>query len=200
MPVYVPGRSCRPFGGNAGTHVPPSVLSLPQVRDDVDGSATVHDQFHGEYKVPGGKLVVADLEVVDSTIRSARISGDFFLEPDDALERMTGALAGLPVSIDAPHLAARIEGALGEGAVLLGFSAADVAVAVRRAVTGATGWHDHEWHFLADEPHHPPMQMALDEVIAEQVAAGERPPALRVWEWASNAVIIGSFQSMANEV
>jgi lipoate-protein ligase A len=42
--------------------------------------------------------------------------------------------------------------------------------------------------------------MALDEVLAEQVGAGERPPTLRIWEWASNAVIIGSFQSLANEV
>jgi lipoate-protein ligase A len=42
--------------------------------------------------------------------------------------------------------------------------------------------------------------MALDEVLAEQVGAGERAPTLRVWEWASNAVIIGSFQSLANEV
>ncbi len=44
------------------------------------------------------------------------------------------------------------------------------------------------------------MQMALEEILAEQVGAGERPPTLRVWEWASNAVIIGSFQSVRNEV
>lgn len=42
--------------------------------------------------------------------------------------------------------------------------------------------------------------MALDEVLAEQVGSGERAPTLRVWEWASNAVIIGSFQSLRNEV
>nr|WP_246221534.1 biotin/lipoate A/B protein ligase family protein [Phytoactinopolyspora mesophila] len=42
--------------------------------------------------------------------------------------------------------------------------------------------------------------MAVDEVLAEQVGSGERPPTLRVWEWASNAVIIGSFQSVRNEV
>jgi lipoate-protein ligase A len=40
--------------------------------------------MHGEYKVPGGKLVVADLDVVDDVVRRAQISGDFFLEPDDA--------------------------------------------------------------------------------------------------------------------
>ena len=57
--------------------------------------------MHGEYKVPGGKLVVADLEVVDEHVRRAQISGDFFLEPDDALERINGALAGLPVATPA---------------------------------------------------------------------------------------------------
>jgi lipoate---protein ligase len=44
---------------------------------------------HGEYKVPGGKLVVADLEVSgsgeDAVIIGASINGDFFLEPDEAL-------------------------------------------------------------------------------------------------------------------
>jgi lipoate-protein ligase A len=39
-------------------------------------------------KVPGGKLVVVDLDLDDGRLRDVRVSGDFFLEPDDALERM----------------------------------------------------------------------------------------------------------------
>jgi lipoate---protein ligase len=155
---------------------------------------------HGEYKVPGGKLVVADLEVIDDVVRQARISGDFFLEPDDALERIDGALAGMPTAAPAAQVAARVRGVLGDGVEMLGFSPEAVAVAVRRALTGATGWHDHDWAFVHDVPRAPALQMALDEVLAEQVGAGERPPTLRVWEWASNSVIIGSFQSLANEV
>ncbi|AYY15332.1 lipoate--protein ligase family protein [Actinobacteria bacterium YIM 96077] len=153
----------------------------------------------GEYKVPGGKLVVADLVVGDGVIEKATISGDFFLEPDDALERMDAALAGAPVGASTAELSARVAGAL-DGAVPLGFSADAVATAVRRAVTGATTWTDHDWRFLRGEPYEPAVQMALDEVLAQQVGAGERPPTLRVWEWASNAVIIGSFQSVRNEV
>ena len=46
--------------------------------------------MHGEYKVRGGKLVVVDLEVDgdgdDAVFRDAVVSGDFFLEPDEALE------------------------------------------------------------------------------------------------------------------
>ncbi len=155
---------------------------------------------HGEYKVPGGKLVVADLEVLDDTVLRAQISGDFFLEPDDALQRINAALAGTPTDLPAAQVAARIKAVLGDGVEMLGFSPEAVAVAVRRALTGATGWHDHPWEFVHDVPREPALQMALDEVLTEQVGAGERPPTLRVWEWASNAVIIGSFQSLANEV
>ena len=91
--------------------------------------------MHGEYKVPGGKLVVADLDVVDDVVRRAQISGDFFLEPDDALERINGALSGLPTGTPAAQVAARVRAVLGDGVEMLGFS----PVAVRRAVTGATG-------------------------------------------------------------
>ncbi|HEX6508290.1 MAG TPA: biotin/lipoate A/B protein ligase family protein [Chloroflexota bacterium] len=46
----------------------------------------------------------------------------------------------------------------------------------------------------------PNMHMALDEVLMLEVAAGRRKPALRIWEWAANAVVIGCFQSVRNEV
>ena len=39
---------------------------------------------HFELKVPGGKLLVVDIEVTDGTISSAQVSGDFFLEPEEA--------------------------------------------------------------------------------------------------------------------
>jgi hypothetical protein len=41
--------------------------------------------MHGEYKIPGGKLVVVDLDVIDGALRNVRVAGDFFLEPDEAL-------------------------------------------------------------------------------------------------------------------
>lgn len=42
--------------------------------------------------------------------------------------------------------------------------------------------------------------MALDEVLTTEVASGRRKPTLRVWEWASPAVVIGRHQSLRNEV
>ena len=155
---------------------------------------------HGEYKVPGGKLVVADVEVADGRLADVRISGDFFLEPDEALERIDKSLIGLPTSTPADGLTSLVAEAVGPEAVMLGFEPKSVATAVRRALGHATAWHDHDFELVDSGPQHPPMQMALDEVIARQVGDGVRKPSLRFWEWASNAVIIGSFQSLSNEV
>lgn len=44
------------------------------------------------------------------------------------------------------------------------------------------------------------MQLALDEVVLDRVAAGRRAPALRFWEWAEPALVLGSHQVLANEV
>ncbi|MET3805741.1 lipoate-protein ligase A [Nakamurella sp. UYEF19] len=156
--------------------------------------------MHGEYKVPGGKLVAVDVTVQDGRLAFVAVSGDFFLEPDEALDDINAALTGLPAEADAAVLAGAIDAALGAEVTMVGFSAESVAIAVRRALGRATSWRDHRFELVDAGPQHPAMQMALDEVLARQVGAGARNPSLRIWEWASNAVIIGSFQSLSNEV
>ncbi|MEU4010145.1 lipoate--protein ligase family protein [Streptomyces pseudogriseolus] len=156
--------------------------------------------MHGEYKVPGGKLVVVDVDVADGVLREARVAGDFFLEPDEALDAVNRALEGAPADTDAAGLATRIEAALPEGTVMYGLTAEGVGIAVRRALAHATDWTDYDWQLVHEGPQPPALHMALDEVLTAEVAAGRRPPTLRVWEWASPAVIIGSFQSLRNEV
>ena len=155
---------------------------------------------HGEYKVPGGKLVVVDLEIVDDRLADVRLSGDFILEPDDALPLIDQALTGLPASADGRTIAAAVTAALPADAVLFGFSADAVATVVRRAVGRATDWDDYEWELVHPGPLPPVMHLALDQVLAEEVAAGRRRPTLRIWEWNEPAVVIGSFQSVKNEV
>ncbi|HWQ14032.1 MAG TPA: biotin--protein ligase [Roseiflexaceae bacterium] len=91
--------------------------------------------MHGEYKVPGGKLVVIDLEVVDGRLRDVALSGDFFLEPEEALGWMTAALEGLPAESDEAAIAGRVRAAVA-GAELIGLTPEGVALAVRRAVAG----------------------------------------------------------------
>ncbi len=156
--------------------------------------------MHGEYKVPGGKLVVVDLDVVDGRLAEVRVAGDFFLEPDSALDAINAALNGLPVEAEAPAIVKAVQAALPADAVLLGFAADSIATAVRRAVRRATDWRDYRWRLLRGPALPPATQLALDQVLTERVGDGLREPTLRIWEWTEPAVVIGSFQSVRNEV
>ncbi|HEY0217109.1 MAG TPA: lipoate--protein ligase family protein, partial [Cellulomonas sp.] len=165
--------------------------------------------MRGEYKVPGGKLVAADVEVVDGALATVSVSGDFFLEPDAALGVIDSALTGRPADAKVADLTAAIEeglrraetdGTLDTPVAMVGFSAESVAIAVRRALGHATGWHDHTFEVLHPGPLAPAVLGALDQVLTEELAAGRRGPTLRFWEWEERAVFIGSFQSLRNEV
>ncbi|MEU7070316.1 biotin/lipoate A/B protein ligase family protein [Streptomyces narbonensis] len=160
----------------------------------------MHGAFHGEYKVTGGKLVVVDLDTEDGVLRNVRVAGDFFLEPDEAILAIDRALEGAPADTDAAGLAARIDAALPPGTQMFGLTAEGVGVAVRRALAHATDWTDYDWQLIHEPPRPPALHMALDEVLTAAVAAGRRPPTLRIWEWGAPAVVIGSFQSLRNEV
>ncbi len=163
---------------------------------------------HGEYKVPSGKLVVVDFDVIDGgdagggrgTIANFKLSGDFFLEPDEALPVIVAAVNGLDAVADVAAVSTAIDRALPEGAQLVGFSTEAVGVAVRRALTGAAQWRDYDWHIVHEPPVSPVLNAALDEVLTAEVGAGRRGPTLRIWEWEGSAVFIGSFQSVQNEV
>jgi len=156
--------------------------------------------MHGEFKVPGGKLVVVDLEVVDGRIVDFRLAGDFFLEPDEALQAIDAAITGLPANAEAKVYAAAVTAALPPDAALLGFSPEAVATAIRRAIKQATTWRDYDWQLLHPGPLSPNLHLALDQVLTEEVGEGRRKPTLRIWEWNEPAVVIGSFQSVKNEV
>ncbi|KAA0018676.1 lipoate--protein ligase family protein [Salinicola corii] len=162
-----------------------------------EGRETVH---HGEYKVPGGKLLVADVMVRDGRLASVQLSGDFFLEPDDALEAIDRALEGAPVDADAGTLIARIQPALPPQTEMIGLSVPAIATVIRRALAKTSDWRDHRFDLIHRAPESPLLHMALDEVLTREVAAGRRGPMLRVWEWDRAAIIIGVFQSLANEV
>lgn len=155
---------------------------------------------HGEYKVPGGKLVVVDLNVVDGLLRDVSVSGDFFLEPDEALPEINRALTGLQESTTAADLSAAVTASLPPDAVLFGFTADAVAVTVRRALQHATSWSDHHWNIIAPTVLPTHVNVALDEVLTEEVGAGRRNPTLRFWDWEEPSVVIGSFQSVRNEL
>ncbi len=89
---------------------------------------------HGEYKMPGGKLVVADVVVSGRRLTQVEVSGDFFLEPDSALDAIDAALCGLPVDAGVDGFAAAVRVGLPPGTRMYGISADAVAEAVRRAI------------------------------------------------------------------
>ncbi|CAM3494725.1 biotin--protein ligase [Bordetella flabilis] len=89
---------------------------------------------HGEYKVPGGKLVVADVSIDGGVLAHVSISGDFFLEPPEALPEIDRALTGLPANATETELALAVALALPPGTEMFGFSPEAVAIAVRRAL------------------------------------------------------------------
>lgn len=93
--------------------------------------------MHGEYKTPGGKLVVVDLEVRDGQLREVEVSGDFFLYPEEALTAITGALDGLSSGAGEAAIAGAIERAMPPGTDLLGTSPGGIAIAVGRALATA---------------------------------------------------------------
>jgi lipoate---protein ligase len=87
---------------------------------------------HGEYKTVGGKLVIADFTIADGHYADVAISGDFFLEPPEALEQINTAVSGQPVAISESELAEVIRSALSDDVEMVGFSPEAVAIAVKR--------------------------------------------------------------------
>ncbi|MFK8016563.1 MAG: biotin/lipoate A/B protein ligase family protein [Gammaproteobacteria bacterium] len=156
--------------------------------------------MHGEYKVQGGKLVVADLEVQDGRLANVQIAGDFFLEPAEALGDLCQALTGLSSTSTVEQMVEALAAGLRADAELIGFSVESVAIAVRRALGVSKTWRDYEWQIIDAQALSPALHLAVDDVLAREVDAGRRPPTLRFWAWDRAAVIMGAFQSYRNEV
>jgi lipoate-protein ligase A len=57
-----------------------------------------------------------------------------------------------------------------------------------------------DWDLIQASAHGAHMHMALDEVLLSRVIDGARRPTIRFWEWIESALVIGSHQSVSNEV
>lgn len=88
----------------------------------------------GEYKVPGGKLVVAEFSVVDGRLANVRITGDFFLFPEDAIHLLSQSLEGATVTATIGELVELIDSQLSSEVEMLGIDSTAVAEAVRRGL------------------------------------------------------------------
>ncbi|MCT1386134.1 lipoate--protein ligase family protein [Brachybacterium sp. p3-SID1565] len=159
--------------------------------------------MRGEFKVRGGKLVSVDVEANDEKISTVHVFGDFFLEPDEALEDIGDALTGMPVEATPAELAAAITARLDarpEPVQMIGFDAEAVAIAVRRALGHASSWDELTFEVFEPVVMEPVLHVALDEVLPLEMVAGRRGPMFRIWDWDSPLVVIGSYQSLRNEI
>ena len=95
--------------------------------------------MHGEYKTPGGKLVVVDFEVDAGVLRDVVVSGDFFLYPEEALGAIAAALEGTPANASEADYAGWVRDRLAPDVTMLGFSPEAIARAVRRGLAGTEG-------------------------------------------------------------
>ena len=79
-----------------------------------------------EYKVEGGKLIKVQLTAEDGKIRRIKITGDFFLHPEEVIEDIENALEGQ--ILDEHELSSLIENVMkNKQAVSLGVSPEDFA-------------------------------------------------------------------------
>lgn len=91
--------------------------------------------MHGEYKTPGGKLVIVDFDVTDGRIQQMQINGDFFLEPAEVLELLNASLEGASTQASEAELAELVTAAIPADAELIGFTPEGIATAIRRALS-----------------------------------------------------------------
>ncbi|RLF15957.1 MAG: biotin--protein ligase [Thermoprotei archaeon] len=86
-----------------------------------------------ELKVPGGKLVRVELEVDGGLIREAKITGDFFLYPEEAIFKLEESLKGVGVDANFEDLISNL--LVRMDAQLLGASPLDLANVIRKALS-----------------------------------------------------------------
>ena len=87
------------------------------------------------YKIPGGKLVKVKLDTSSGKISDVKILGDFFLHPEETLQRIEELLLGS--TADETSIENKVAQALTESdATLIGATAADIAKTIMMAWKG----------------------------------------------------------------
>ena len=86
-----------------------------------------------EFKVPGGKLIAAEAEAEGGRIVRVKITGDFFMHPEEAIEDLEGSLTGVPV--DEGSLEEAVNGFFGGRSIeLIGVASGDFVHVIRMSL------------------------------------------------------------------
>ena len=84
-------------------------------------------------KVPGGKLVRLKVDF-DKVINSVQITGDFFLHPEEAVEKLERCLIGCAAAEPEARFAQKLNAAIAANSItLIGVSAEDLARLTKKA-------------------------------------------------------------------
>jgi len=87
--------------------------------------------MHADYKVQGGKLIRIDASFDGGRITSIRITGDFFIHPEQAVESIERFLIGRRIG---EGLAEELRSFLGRSGIrLVGMEAEDLTTALSMA-------------------------------------------------------------------
>ncbi len=85
-----------------------------------------------EYKVPGGKLLAAETEIEDGVLVKVKVTGDFFMHPETAIEDLEASLTGIMVDDLEEEVVRFFEG---REVTLYGASPEDFSHVVRLSLT-----------------------------------------------------------------
>jgi len=140
-------------------------------------------------KVENGKLVNVKLEYGDR-IEDISITGDFFVQPVDAVEELEEALTEAPAEESVIELEDRLDKVEAE---LVGFDRSHIAEAVKQAT-------QINWTIIDEGEFSEPVHHALDQIITQKIQEGEMQPIIRFWHRKNPAVPFGRYQSIEDEV
>lgn len=84
-----------------------------------------------DYKAPGGKLLRVRMQVVSGTIRELRLTGDFFMHPEEAIETLEQQLIG--VAWDAESVRTQVQAFWDTDVQVIGATVEDVVHVIMSA-------------------------------------------------------------------
>ncbi len=86
-------------------------------------------------KVKEGKIIKVEVEF-DGTIRRIKITGDFFLHPEDIMEQIENSLLGIDKEVSEEAIASKIRDITeAHQAQMIGFSEGSLAQVIKEALT-----------------------------------------------------------------
>ncbi len=92
--------------------------------------------FQAKQKVKEGKVVKVDVEVdFDEIIKNIKITGDFFIHPEDFLEEIENSIIGLGRNAGLESITSNIQKTTaGKDIQMIGISPDSIAILVREAL------------------------------------------------------------------